>query len=79
MNLVRIHNPNTPKELDVLIGANIRRLREKQGLSQSEFARRLNTTQSRLSDLELGKRRLSISALEEMAEILSVKVVEFFI
>lgn len=68
-----------PNQLDERIGVNIRRLRERTGLSQSELARKLETTQSRLSDLELGKRRLSISALEEMADILGADIVEFFL
>ena len=79
MNLVRDIIELPTNQIDVRIGMNIRRIRERAGMSQSELARKLGTTQSRMSDLELGKRRLSISALVEIGALLEADVVEFFL
>jgi transcriptional regulator with XRE-family HTH domain len=52
------------------IGERIQRAREEHGLTQEELAAKLGCTQSALSNYELGKRRLYLSVLERIAQIL---------
>ncbi len=52
------------------IGRRIQRAREEAGLSQEELARALGITQSALSNYELGKRRLYLANLEQLANVL---------
>lgn len=52
------------------IGMRIQQAREQLGLTQEELAARLGCTQSALSNYELGKRRLYLVGLEQMAQLL---------
>jgi len=59
------------------IGRRIQRAREEMGLTQEELAARLGCTQSALSNYELGKRRLYLNMLDEIAAILN-KPLDYF-
>jgi len=52
------------------MGRRIQQAREQAGLSQAELAAKLRCTQSALSNYELGKRRIHLSNLEQIAHIL---------
>jgi len=52
------------------IGRRIQKAREESGLSQEELASALGITQSALSNYELGKRRLYLANLEQIANVL---------
>lgn len=52
------------------IGRRIQKAREEAGLSQEELASALGITQSALSNYELGKRRLYLANLEQLATVL---------
>jgi transcriptional regulator with XRE-family HTH domain len=52
------------------IGKRIQKAREESGLSQEELATTLGITQSALSNYELGKRRLYLANLEQLANVL---------
>ncbi|MHB8894454.1 MAG: helix-turn-helix domain-containing protein [Candidatus Geothermincolia bacterium] len=52
------------------IGKRIQKAREESGLSQEELATALGITQSALSNYELGKRRLYLANLEQLAKVL---------
>ncbi len=52
------------------IGKRIQKAREEAGLSQEELASALGITQSALSNYELGKRRLYLANLEQLANVL---------
>jgi len=52
------------------IGRRIQAAREEAGLSQAELAQRIGCTQSALSNYELGKRRLPLATLEQIARAL---------
>ncbi len=52
------------------IGKRIQRAREEAGMSQEELASALGITQSALSNYELGKRRLYLANLEQLANVL---------
>ena len=60
------------------IGRRIQRAREQAGLSQGELAARIGCTQSALSNYELGKRRIYLSTLEEIAQVLR-KPLRYFV
>ncbi len=53
------------------IGKRIQRAREENGLTQEQLSARLGCTQSALSNYELGKRKISLSLLTEIAQILN--------
>lgn len=60
------------------IGKRIQQAREERSLTQEELAARLGCTQSALSNYELGKRRLYLAGLEEVAQILG-KPLSYFV
>jgi len=59
------------------IGRKIQKAREEAGLSQEELAARLGCTQAALSNYELGKRRLYLSQLERISEVLGKPITYF--
>ncbi len=56
------------------IGANIRRLREKQGLTQAELASRLYITQSMLCQIERETKNPSLQVCKSLADILGCRM-----
>jgi transcriptional regulator with XRE-family HTH domain len=52
------------------IGTRIQEARQELGLTQQELASRLGLTQAALSNYELGKRRLYLTNLEQIAGVL---------
>jgi transcriptional regulator with XRE-family HTH domain len=60
------------------IGKKIQRAREEAGLSQEELATRLGYTQAALSNYELGKRRLYLANIEQIARELN-KPLRYFL
>lgn len=66
-----ILNPET-------LGQRIRQAREKRGLSQEELASALNLGQRAISELENGKRRLPVTDVPKLAQVLDVSILYFF-
>ena len=60
------------------IGRKIQIAREERGLTQMDLAQALGITQAALSNYELGKRRLYLQQIEQIAAILG-KRLDFFI
>ncbi len=60
------------------IGKKIQMAREQAGLSQEELASRLGYTQATLSNYELGKRRLYLANIEQIAKELN-KPLSYFL
>jgi len=56
----------------------LKRARQKAGLSQIEVAKLLERTQSHVSKIEAGQRRIDIVALKEFAKLYK-KPLDFFI
>lgn len=56
------------------IGRNIKWNREKLGLSQSELAKRMNTTRQCISSWELGRTQPDVASLERLSQILCTSV-----
>lgn len=59
------------------MGRRIQQAREQAGLSQTELAAKLGCTQSALSNYELGKRRIHLSNLEQIAQLLKKPLSHF--
>lgn len=57
---------------------NIRKLREWNSLTQQNVADELNISQKHYSRIELGQVDISLSTLEKIAEILSIKIQHLF-
>ena len=60
------------------IGRKIQQAREESGLTQKDLSRALGITQAALSNYELGKRRLYLHQIEQIASLLG-KNLDFFI
>ena len=56
----------------------LRKARTEAGLSQIEAAKRLKCTQSQLSKIESGQRRIDLVQLKELAKVYG-KTLEYFI
>lgn len=56
------------------IGDNLKRIRKDKGINQTEFARDLNISQSYLSDLENGRKNISMKTVQQIAKTLNVSV-----
>ena len=60
------------------IGRKIQKAREESGMTQVDLSRELGITQAALSNYELGKRRLYLHQIEQIASLLG-KNLDFFI
>ena len=56
------------------VGGNVRRLREKQGISQEELADRAGLHRTYISGVERGVRNPTITVLEKIADALGVEL-----
>jgi repressor LexA len=72
MGFLKLHHGRAG-ELDVnVMGARIRELRRKRGMTQEQLSSKLYISKSLLSDIELGKRRVHAELLHDIANILGV-------
>jgi len=67
-------NDRTPQEIEHLkaLGANIRKWRERKGLTQEQFAPVVGFTRSYITEIETGKRNISFLNLVKILETLEV-------
>lgn len=67
-------------QMDILIryGQAVRKIRLEQGISQEELADRCGLHRTYISDIELGKRNLSLENIERIAISLNRSLSEFF-
>jgi transcriptional regulator with XRE-family HTH domain len=59
------------------LGTVLRGIRESEGLSQSEFAKRMKVRPSHISDLERGTKGISVERAAKFAKILGYPVAQF--
>lgn len=59
-------------------GSTIRKIRQSQKISQERFADLCGLHRTYISDVELGKRNVSLENIEKMAVALNIKVSELF-
>lgn len=57
------------------LGALIKALRERKGLTQSKFAELLNTTQSAIARMEKGQQNLTTETINKVSEVLDSKII----
>jgi len=67
--------PSIPNKLNAII-FNIRTKRDIKGFSQLYVATKLKMSQNAYSKIELGRTKLTVSTLLEIAEILNMQVIE---
>lgn len=63
---------NSKKEINILVGNNIRLYREKQGISREKLAELVGITPRFLADAELGFVGVSLTNLKKICEVLGV-------
>ena len=61
------------------VGKTIIKLRKEQGMSQETFAYESGIDRRYMSDIENGKRNISLDILERVADKLGIKLSEFFL
>ena len=61
------------------LGRTISRLRKEKGYSQEAFANEAGIDRRYMSDIENGKRNISVDILERVCNKLGIKISEFFI
>lgn len=54
------------------LGANIRRIRIKKGMTQGDICRRLDMDRSYMSAIENGKKNITIAVLDKLANALGI-------
>lgn len=57
------------------IGSLIAQIRQEKGLTQAEFARRLNTSQSAVNRIEHGRQNLSLETLGRVSDVLNKQII----
>ena len=65
-------------DIAVRFGQAVRRLRLEQKLSQEELAERCDLHRTYISDIELGKRNVSLENIERIATALERSLPDFF-
>ena len=67
-------------QTDIMIrfGQAVRKIRRDQGISQEELAERCGLHRTYISDVELGKRNVSLENIESIAISLNISLVELF-
>jgi transcriptional regulator with XRE-family HTH domain len=71
-------SPKQPDLIDKLVGRNIRLQRLAKGLSQTELANQLGVTFQQVQKYEKGVNRIGCGRLFQIANVLSVHVMDFF-
>lgn len=65
-------------ELLIAFGHTLRRVRLEQGISQERFADLSDLHRTYISDIELGKRNVSLENIGKISEALNMKISELF-
>ena len=66
-------------DIMVRFGQAVRKIRRDQGISQEELAERCGLHRTYISDVELGKRNVSLENIERIATSLNKTLVELFL
>ena len=67
-----------PSDILVRYGKAVRKIRSEQGISQEELADLCGLHRTYISDVELGKRNLSLENIEKIAFALKYSLPDFF-
>jgi len=77
-NMNEVANLGTAARLEPDLGARLRRVRERSGLSQRELARRAGVTNATISLIENNKTSPSVASLKKVLDGLPMSLAEFF-
>lgn len=66
------------KDILTRYGQALRKVRLEQGMSQEELAELCDLHRTYISDVELGKRNLSLENIERIARVFSMSLSDFF-
>ena len=66
-------------EITIRFGQAVRKLRLEQSISQEELAERCGLHRTYISDVELGKRNVSLENIDRIATSLNKSLVELFV
>ena len=69
---------NEPHPIDAIVGANLRQLRKRAGLSQTELGDRVGVTFQQIQKYENAKNRMSASRLWDCARVLEQPIQRIF-
>ncbi|WP_296877679.1 helix-turn-helix transcriptional regulator [Thomasclavelia sp.] len=68
----------THNDINIKFGEKLKKLRKDRGMTQTELAKKLGTTQSTIYKYENGLRTVHITALETIAEVFQTSI-DFFL
>lgn len=78
MPMRREAGSRSPNEIDIVVGQNVRRLRQAQQLTLQEMAASLGISHQQLQKYETGMNRLSAGMMPGVAETLGVDIADLF-
>ena len=67
-----------PDPVDIYVGRKLRTFRQTAGMSQSALGNALGVSFQQIQKYERGKNRISASRLQQLSDLLSVRVSDFF-
>ncbi len=67
-----------PNEIDIVIGQNIRKIREDNGLSQCDLADMIGVTYQQIQKYENAQNRIAASRLYILSKVLKVPLTDFY-
>jgi transcriptional regulator with XRE-family HTH domain len=68
----------TTKDIRVLYGAKLKDFRKKKGLSQEELGFKSSLHRTYISEVERGRRNISIMNIDRIAKALNLRAKDFF-
>jgi transcriptional regulator with XRE-family HTH domain len=68
----------TTKDIRILYGARLKEFRKKKGLSQEELGFKSSLHRTYISEVERGRRNISIVNIARIAKALGIQIKEFF-
>lgn len=71
-------NAKSPHYIDIIVGTNLRMLRQQRNMTQTELGDALSITFQQIQKYEKGSNRVSASKLADIAKFLNISVASFF-
>ena len=68
----------TTKDIRILYGAKLKEFRKKKGLSQEELGFKSSLHRTYISEVERGRRNISIMNIDRIAKALNLRAKDFF-
>ena len=65
------------KEIIILVGKNIRKIRKEKGITQEQLAYDCNFEKSTISRIEAGRANLTLKTMIKLSQAMNVELMEF--